>query len=51
MRDALTKAGNPPKWLYKENEGHGFFDESNELEAYTTIIDFLDVNIGAKASK
>ena len=51
MRDALTKAGNPPQWLYKENEGHGFFDESNELEAYTAIIDFLDANIGAKASK
>lgn len=51
MRDALTKAGNPPQWIYKDNEGHGFFDTANALEAYTAILDFLDANIGVKAAK
>jgi dipeptidyl aminopeptidase/acylaminoacyl peptidase len=42
MRAALTKAGNPPEWLYKPNEGHGFFDDKNRLEAYQAILNFLD---------
>lgn len=48
MRRALTVAGNPPQWLYKPMEGHGFFDPANNLEAYTKIIEFLDANIGPK---
>lgn len=48
MRAALDKAGKKPQWLYKENEGHGFFDQANVLEAYTAILDFLDANIGVK---
>lgn len=46
MKRALTAAGNPPQWLYKPMEGHGFFDPKNRLEAYTRILDFLDANIG-----
>ena len=48
MRRALTAAGNPPQWLYKPMEGHGFFDPDNRLEAYTRILEFLDANIGVK---
>lgn len=51
MRDALNKAGNPPQWLYKDNEGHGFFDPANALEAYTAILNFLDANIGPGAGR
>jgi dipeptidyl aminopeptidase/acylaminoacyl peptidase len=45
MRAALTKAGNPPEWLYKADEGHGFFDEKNRLEAYQAILNFLDKHL------
>lgn len=51
MRRALTAAGNPPQWLYKPMEGHGFFDPKNRLEAYTKILEFLDANIGSKSLK
>jgi dipeptidyl aminopeptidase/acylaminoacyl peptidase len=48
MRRALTAAGNPPQWLYKPMEGHGFFDPKNRLEAYAKILEFLEANIGDK---
>mgnify|MGYP003411940379 len=51
MRRALTAAGNPPQWLYKPMEGHGFFDPDNNLEAYTKILEFLDANIGVQSPR
>ena len=42
MRKALKQAGNEPEWIYKANEGHGFYDEKNSLEAYQAILNFLD---------
>lgn len=41
MRDALIKSGNPPKWLWKQNEGHGFYDEDNISEMYREMLAFL----------
>jgi dipeptidyl aminopeptidase/acylaminoacyl peptidase len=45
MKAALTKAGNPPEWIYKSDEGHGFFDDKNRLESYQAILKFLDKHL------
>ncbi len=49
MRDALTKAGNPPEWSTEWGEGHGFFDEANRAAAYGRILEFFAKNLGASA--
>jgi dipeptidyl aminopeptidase/acylaminoacyl peptidase len=46
MRDALTKAGNPPEFSTEWGEGHGFFDEANRAAAYEKILAFLAKNLG-----
>lgn len=51
MREALTKAGNPPEWLFEAREGHGFFNQPNKLRLYTSLLAFLDRNIGAGSGK
>lgn len=51
MRDALKAAGNPPEWLAIRTEGHGFFTEEHRLTFYSQLLDFLDRQIGDKASQ
>lgn len=34
------------EWLYKPDEGHGFYSEANRVELFERIVDFLDRNIG-----
>lgn len=46
MRDALTKAGNPPEFSTEWGEGHGFFDEANRAAAYEKILAFFAKNLG-----
>jgi dipeptidyl aminopeptidase/acylaminoacyl peptidase len=46
LRSALDKQGVGYEWLYKANEGHGFYDERNTAELYQRVILFLDRNIG-----
>jgi dipeptidyl aminopeptidase/acylaminoacyl peptidase len=41
MRSALVAAGNPPQWMAKEKEGHGFGKVANNVELYEAILDFL----------
>jgi dipeptidyl aminopeptidase/acylaminoacyl peptidase len=41
MRDALTKIGRPPEWLYVDYEGHGFYDTENATNFYQTLETFL----------
>ncbi|MCF1428370.1 MAG: prolyl oligopeptidase family serine peptidase [Shewanella sp.] len=41
MREALTKVGKPPKWLWKNTEGHGFYDEGNRQELFQEMLLFL----------
>lgn len=41
LREALTRAGNPPEWSSKWGEFHGYFDETNRREAYQLILDFF----------
>jgi dipeptidyl aminopeptidase/acylaminoacyl peptidase len=41
MKAALEKAGNPPEWLTEWGEGHGFFNEANQTEAYEHMLAFF----------
>jgi dipeptidyl aminopeptidase/acylaminoacyl peptidase len=50
LRAALDKRGVGYEWLYKSNEGHGFYDEKNTAELYQRVIGFLDRNIGTATS-
>ena len=46
MRDALTKAGQPPEWYYVDYEWHGFYDTENQVEVYRRLESFLAKHIG-----
>ena len=50
MRAALDAAHKPYEWLSKPSEGHGFYDEKNNVEFYTRLAAFLAKNIGPDAS-
>ncbi|QYK03706.1 alpha/beta hydrolase family protein [Shewanella zhangzhouensis] len=41
MRKALQKVGKEPKWLWKETEAHGFYDEDNREELFNDMLSFL----------
>lgn len=45
MRDALTKAGRPPEWMYVDQEGHGFYSVKNRQAFYERLEKFLAVNL------
>ncbi|QNK00503.1 alpha/beta hydrolase family protein [Dyella telluris] len=47
LHAALNKRGIAHEWLYKSDEGHGFYDEQNNAELYERVVQFLDRNIGA----
>jgi dipeptidyl aminopeptidase/acylaminoacyl peptidase len=49
MRSALDKHGVAYEWLYKSDEGHGFYDEKNSAELYERVTQFLDRYIGSNA--
>ena len=42
MRKQLVKAGNPPRWMYLEREGHGFYGAKNREAFYAAVLEFLD---------
>lgn len=44
LKEALEKAGNPPKWIVESHEGHGFFDEGARARMYTALVAFLKEN-------
>lgn len=50
LRSAMQKRNLPFEWLAKPGEGHGFIEPKNRVEFYTTLLDFLDRHIGAKAA-
>ncbi|KRE85355.1 prolyl oligopeptidase [Rhodanobacter sp. Soil772] len=50
MRAALDAAHKPYEWLSKPGEGHGFYDEKNNIEFYNRLQAFLEKNIGPGAS-
>ena len=46
---ALTSAGNPPAaFVVKEKEGHGFGKLENNLDLYTQVLKFLEVQLKPK---
>jgi dipeptidyl aminopeptidase/acylaminoacyl peptidase len=49
MRAALDAAHKPYEWLSKPGEGHGFYDENNNIEFYNRLQAFLEKNIGKGA--
>jgi dipeptidyl aminopeptidase/acylaminoacyl peptidase len=49
MRAALDAAHKPYEWMSKPGEGHGFYDEKNNIELYTRLQAFLEKNIGKGA--
>lgn len=50
MRAALDAAHKPYEWLSKPGEGHGFYNEKNNIEFYTRLQAFLEKNIGPGVS-
>jgi dienelactone hydrolase len=50
MRAALDAAHKPYEWLSKPGEGHGFYDEKNNVEFYNLLAAFLAKNIGPGAT-
>jgi dipeptidyl aminopeptidase/acylaminoacyl peptidase len=46
MRNALTAAGNAPKWLYFPGEGHGYANIEHQRQYYRELIAFLNENFG-----
>ena len=51
LTDALDKAGKHYESLVKNYEGHGFYDDANNVEAYDRMLKFLDQNIGPDRAK
>ncbi len=49
MRDALEAAHKTFEWMSKPGEGHGFYDEDNNVELYTRLQAFLEKYIGPGA--
>jgi dipeptidyl aminopeptidase/acylaminoacyl peptidase len=46
LRRAMTDAGNPPQWMERDFEGHGFFKLENNRALYTEMLAFFDAHIG-----
>jgi dipeptidyl aminopeptidase/acylaminoacyl peptidase len=49
MRAALDAAHKPYEYLTKPGEGHGFYDEKNNIELFNTLQAFLEKHIGKGA--
>lgn len=49
MRAALDAAHKPYEFLTKPNEGHGFYDEQDNIEFYSRLQAFLEKHIGKGA--
>lgn len=47
LHAALQSRGIAHEWLYKADEGHGFYSEKNTAEMFERVNQFLDRNIGA----
>lgn len=48
LRDALKRRGVEVDWLYKRNEGHGFYTPENRLELQERVLAFLEASLGSK---
>ena len=50
LTEKLDEANIPYQSLVKPNEGHGFADEENRIEAYTKMLNFLNQNLKTKVT-
>lgn len=51
MNRALIEAGNPPKgMIIQSGEMHGFYDEENNLNLYTEMLQFFSRHIGGASA-
>ena len=50
LHSALLKRNIQHEWLYKPDEMHGFYDEANNTELYTKLVQFLAASIGPGAT-
>jgi dipeptidyl aminopeptidase/acylaminoacyl peptidase len=50
LHNALLKRGVEHDWIYDANEGHGFYLAQHRAQLYAKITEFLDRQIGTKAS-
>jgi dienelactone hydrolase len=46
LREALTAAGNPPRWLVYNDEGHGYYLLEHQHEFYRQLLAFLGEQLG-----
>ncbi|KAB7764454.1 alpha/beta hydrolase family protein [Xanthomonas maliensis] len=46
LRAALTRANNPPEWMAVPKEGHGFYNNANQIAFYRTLERFLAQHLG-----
>jgi dipeptidyl aminopeptidase/acylaminoacyl peptidase len=51
LRKKLEEAGKPFIWLTKPGEGHGFTKEANRFEVYTTMINYMNKQLGLGQAK
>ncbi len=49
MRDALQKAKKPVEYFEVEFEMHGFYKQTNKVEAYTRMLAFLDKHLALRS--
>jgi len=45
LKEALDKRNKPYQWLYKDKEGHGFYNEDNRKEYFQSSLDFINHHI------
>ena len=51
LEKALKAAGQSPRTLYVDTEGHGFYTLEHRRDFYTQLLDFLAANIGGSKAK
>jgi dipeptidyl aminopeptidase/acylaminoacyl peptidase len=51
LHQALANRHIADQWLYKPDEMHGFYDEANNTEMYTQLVQFIGANIGSGMTK
>jgi len=45
LKNAMDRLGKPYEWMFKEKEGHGFYNEKNREEFYQRALTFLDKHL------
>jgi len=51
MKAALEAAGNAPEWMAVAKEGHGFYDDDNNIAFFQRLEAFLDRHIGSRVDQ